>query len=130
MKLCINCKTQLDDDELFCHECGTKQVIEDIAPQKEEKSTSKGKNCLHCGEAIEEDCTFCPFCGKSQIVDNAEEELESHIEDFVSDEKTNPQENFIQVSTELLADNKKWLLLIVTILFVIGGIYYWSTSNR
>ena len=30
MKRCYNCDTILEDDELFCHECGAKQEIEDV----------------------------------------------------------------------------------------------------
>ena len=64
----------LEDDELFCHECGTKQEIEDIENQVEEPVTSNKKYCVHCGEAIEADSMFCPFCGKPQEVEGEEEE--------------------------------------------------------
>ena len=64
MKECINCKTILEDDELFCHECGTKQVIEKTEAQIEETNEPQGKKCIHCGETIDDDSLFCPYCGK------------------------------------------------------------------
>ena len=30
MKECPNCKTVLEDDEIFCHECGAKQEVEEV----------------------------------------------------------------------------------------------------
>ena len=131
MKECINCKAILEDDELFCHECGTRQ--EEIAEvQNNESQEPQGKKCIHCGEEIEEDCTFCPFCGKSQTADNAEE-LDTHSEESIPEEKSNPQETIIQTLTGIFADNKKRILLIVIILFVvfiIGGFYHWNNNNR
>ena len=47
MKECINCKAQLEDDELFCHECGTKQEIEEVDAQVDEVQESGGKKCIH-----------------------------------------------------------------------------------
>ena len=46
MKRCINCKTVLEDDELFCHECGAKQEIEESAVPNEE-ATPMEKKCIH-----------------------------------------------------------------------------------
>lgn len=69
MKECINCKAQLEDDELFCHECGTKQEVEEAEAQVEDPVATEEKYCIHCGEAIEADSMFCPFCGKPQEVE-------------------------------------------------------------
>lgn len=60
MKECINCKAQLEDDELFCHECGTKQEVEEVV-QTEEPVATEEKYCVHCGKSIEADSAFCPF---------------------------------------------------------------------
>lgn len=74
MKECINCNAMLEDDELFCHECGAKQEIVEIEAQVEEKQEPKGNKCIHCGETIEEDSAFCPFCGKPQDVEEEQKE--------------------------------------------------------
>lgn len=47
---CSNCGAQLDNDALFCTECGTKQE-----PQK--------KICTQCGAEIDDDSIFCAECG-------------------------------------------------------------------
>ena len=49
-KQCTNCGTVLDDDALFCSECGTKQ------PQIEKK-------CHNCGATLKEGAKFCMICG-------------------------------------------------------------------
>lgn len=86
MKECINCKTLLEDDELFCHECGTKQEIEEPEAQVGDTQKPEVKKCIHCGESIEADSLFCPFCGKEQkeepvqtIVLNVPEIVKDHM---------------------------------------------------
>ena len=49
-KKCTNCGTVLDDDALFCSECGTKQ-----GPVK--------KTCYNCGAVLPEGAKFCMSCG-------------------------------------------------------------------
>lgn len=145
MKECPNCKTKLEDDELFCHECGTKQI--DVVIQNEEPTTPKEKKCIYCGEAIEEDSVFCPYCGISQILKedeksetekkpNSEEKLKYKEEDPMSEEKENPKETPFQVHTEEQQTtyewdddddekSKKWILWVI-ILAVGGAWYYFS----
>ena len=50
MRTCSNCGAPLEDDALFCSECGTK-----VGPQK--------KICPHCGAEIDDDSIFCAECG-------------------------------------------------------------------
>ena len=76
MKECVNCKTQLENDELFCHECGAKQPIDNLGETTQEL---RGKKCIHCGEEIESDSMFCPFCGKL-LEDEQEEDIQSSQE--------------------------------------------------
>lgn len=64
----------LEDDELFCHECGAKQEVEEVAVQNEETAAPLEKKCIHCGETIEADSAFCPYCGKSQETEEVKTE--------------------------------------------------------
>lgn len=49
-KICIKCGTVLEDDALFCSECGTKQEPVE-------------KKCPNCGAVIKEGAKFCMNCG-------------------------------------------------------------------
>ena len=50
MRKCSNCGAQLDNDALFCTECGTKVEI-------------PSNRCLNCGAGVEEGQAFCTECG-------------------------------------------------------------------
>ena len=50
MKKCNNCGAQMDDDSLFCTECG--------------KPIPQGRVCPHCGASVNNDDAFCQNCGK------------------------------------------------------------------
>ena len=49
-KKCTHCGTILDDEAMFCSECGTKQ-----APVE--------KKCTNCGAVLMEGAKFCMYCG-------------------------------------------------------------------
>lgn len=88
MKECPNCKAILEDDDLFCGECGTKLETDNVETQSEEQTTPEGKKCIHCGELIEADSMFCPFCGKQQVV---EEEKPKEPESVAPPKPERPQ---------------------------------------
>ena len=50
MKTCLNCGAQIDDNSLFCTECG--------------KQIPQGNVCSHCGATTNNDDGFCQNCGK------------------------------------------------------------------
>lgn len=52
MKYCENCGAELEDNQLYCTECGTKQ-----------EETSEGRYCEECGAPLEKGDTFCTNCG-------------------------------------------------------------------
>ena len=109
MKECTNCKTMLEDDALFCHECGTKQEA------AAEEQIPKGKKCVHCGEELEEGMDFCPFCGKKQTIERdskprkAKEQKQVAQEEPVKEEKK--EEEKIPLTAEELqnAKTKKYI---------------------
>lgn len=51
MKTCPNCGAQIDDNSLFCTECG--------------KQIPQGNVCSHCGASVNSGDSFCQNCGKS-----------------------------------------------------------------
>ena len=50
MKKCPNCGAQMNDDGLFCTECG--------------KPISQGNVCPHCGALVNDGDVFCQSCGR------------------------------------------------------------------
>lgn len=138
MKECINCKTQLEDDELYCHECGTKQEIQEVDTQAEETQVElEGKKCIHCGETIEADSMFCPFCGKPQkeTKEQQEEVQNEPINDGSAQEESTSQKVEPEVTQEEPTyeeekSSKKWLWILLALLVVgAGGWYFYDNSG-
>ena len=61
MKECPNCHAQIEDDSLFCTECG--------------KSFTVAKTCPYCGAPMKEGDVFCQNCGKMPDVEQGEKEV-------------------------------------------------------
>ena len=140
----------LEDDELFCHECGTKQETEEGAAQVEETTAPQEKKCIHCGETIEEDNAFCPYCGKPQVVEEvkeseaekepvAEEKTEPKQEENpAQEEKTGPKEASIQEKSkeqtiyewEEEKKSKKWIWILLAVLLAGAGAWYFFSQNN
>lgn len=55
MPFCEKCGTQIDDNEQFCSNCGTKA----------KNSGSAKKFCESCGKEVNENAVVCPNCGVS-----------------------------------------------------------------
>ena len=53
MKKCPNCGAQMNDDSLFCTECG--------------KQIPQGNQCPHCGALLNNGDAFCQNCGKKVV---------------------------------------------------------------
>lgn len=125
MKECINCKTILDDDELFCHECGTRQELQETETQAEETQVeSEGKKCIHCGETIEADSMFCPFCGEPQDVENVEEEQkeEPQPESVEPPQPEQPQEQPVYYEED--ENSIPWRTILLAVLIAAGAGWY------
>lgn len=50
MKKCPKCGQLLEDNQLFCSQCGTRVIVK--------------KRCASCGAELEDDLNFCPLCGQ------------------------------------------------------------------
>ena len=122
MKECINCKTQLEDDELFCHECGTKQELNETESQAEVKEDIPLKKCPQCGKEIEDDSDFCPYCGsKINSQDSADDAIPQDEEEVTTSEVDLEKANELEEN-----ENKtRRIVLYVAILLafaLIGGL--------
>lgn len=142
MKECPKCKTMMEDDALFCGECGTKFEVEEIDDQVEETLAPSEKKCIHCGETIEEDSAFCPYCGKSQEVEDVKE-VEPQDEELkpeekpVAEEKTESKETPAQEAPEEQTTyeweeekkSKRWIWILLTILLIGAGAWYFFSQD-
>lgn len=152
MKKCYKCDTILEDDELFCHECGAKQEIEEVEVKPEEQSVEE-KLCVHCGKAIEPDSLFCPYCGKPQEeeetksgepqpkAEETEPDLEKpqkekpNVKEELKAEESPKEEPMAEEDPVYEMEEKKksktwiWILLGVILLGIIGAGYYFLTQT-
>ena len=144
MKECINCKAMLEDDELYCHECGVKQEIQEPEVQAEEtQSEPDGKKCIHCGETIEADSLFCPFCGKSQEEEKEQEEEaqnESINEEPAQEEPKEEKPTSHEVEPDVTHDepayeegeekgSQKWLWILLVLLIAGAAGWYFFIKD-
>jgi RNA polymerase subunit RPABC4/transcription elongation factor Spt4 len=67
---CPNCGSQVDSDELICHECGSEfKEGEYECPKCGELVDPNELECPHCGEVFELEPNVCPNCGKVVAAD-------------------------------------------------------------
>lgn len=110
--VCPHCGASVNDGNVFCTECGKRM---DEVPQATSSEHTKPK-CPHCGASMNEGDAFCPNCGKSINEVSAEhsEEQESQQASDVSEKST----------------SKKYLPIIVgvIVLAILGG-GWWSYKS-
>ena len=122
----------LEDDELFCHECGTKQEIEESEAQAEETVATEGKYCIHCGEAVEADSMFCPFCGKPQEV---EEEKNNKPQPNTAEPESQQELGMPKAEEQPTYEweeekkSKTWLWILLALLIAGGAGWYFLSSE-
>lgn len=69
MKICPYCNAEIDDDSIFCDNCG-KKVVQTRQTEEILLNGDYGKKCLNCGHPLKENQMFCTNCGMK-----AEEEI-------------------------------------------------------
>ena len=134
MRKCNRCGELLENDDLFCHECGTKIEVEEDADQVEETIAPPEKKCIHCGNSIEADSEFCPFCGNTQSVEEMKATESKQVEDpglEESRETYGPETPNDQVTDERKNEkkSKKWVWILILFLLVVGGMWFYLNDS-
>ncbi len=66
MKNCPNCNAQLEDDAVFCTECGQSMAAPvTVEANSEAAAPTAGEFCPFCGAPLPAGTVFCPKCGKN-----------------------------------------------------------------
>ena len=126
MRACSNCGAPLDNDALFCTECGTKVGT----PQRQ---------CPNCGAAIDNDSQFCTECGAKlenvqtvspESLDNAQ-----NVTGPVNNQNTGTRSSMDNISSAPQQNNKSLLYILGVILAVLvltigGNFAYKSYINK
>ena len=113
MKKCPFCGAELNDDCLFCTECG--------------KELPKGNACPHCGAQTNDGDAFCQNCGKKiDYLPNKDNTTNANSN------KEAPQ--FVNEATDSSSNSKKIILPIVIGIMLLaligGGWYYWNSMKE
>ena len=142
MKKCPNCGTQLNDDVLFCTECGSQISQSNVCPHcgasvnkgdafcqncgkkvdevpSSTPAESTQKKCSHCGASVNDGDTFCENCGKKLIEEGI---------DFTS----NNNQKQLHATIEEPSNKMKMIIPIVISVVAIalgGGWWYWKSTQ-
>ena len=117
MKNCKYCSAPLDDDSLFCANCGKK-----VEPQ--------GKTCPQCGAEVEDDSVFCAKCGMrldAQIVAPIDSQQ------IVTPSTPLQEEEEVVYEWEVEKDRTWWYVIggiVVAAILVFGGYYLYMRNNK
>ena len=141
MKICPNCGAQMNDDSLFCTECG-KQIPQGIVCPHCGVSLNEGDVfCQSCGKRVDDSPSTdmsnlthnsCPYCGASinegdVFCENCGRNLSDGSIGFIPSEIQ--QETYLEEESS----SKKILPIILGILAIAiigGGVWYWSSKNK
>lgn len=115
-KTCVHCKQIIDDEDLFCPYCGTRQQ----------------KVCPNCGETISEEDVYCPNCGIKLYGDSAEAAVET-TEATLNQENifsSQDREAAIIASGDTVSDKIKLLVMAVISIIIVIGWYFYNVPHN
>ena len=142
MKQCPNCGTQLNDDVLFCTECGNQIPQGNVCPHCGAPVNIGDTFCQNCGEKVDEvhsstpaDSTQkkCPHCGAYANEGNA---FCENCGKNLADESINFASNDIKQEAYTIekSPNKMKMIIpivigIIAVAIIGGGWWYWKSSQ-
>ena len=140
MKKCPFCGAQINDDSLFCTECGRPIPQGSVCPHCGASISDGDTFCQSCGKKVDESPSTdvadtiqkkCPYCGASVndgnvFCENCGRNLADGNIGFTSNEVI-PQ----TYETEENSSNKIFpiILGVLVVAIIGGGLWYWSSNN-
>lgn len=120
-KICIYCQKDIDDTDIYCPYCGTKQ--ENICP--------------YCGNRIEDDDVYCPYCGKKiklniPNLNNKRTEVEFKTIFHPANDTVyeNNRTTTIIAAGDTVSDKLKLLVMAMIAIIISIGIYHHNVPHN
>lgn len=112
MKKCIFCGAPLDNDALFCTNCGKKVELQ-------------RKKCPQCGAEVENDSAFCTKCGIR---------LDAQVISFSHSPQGAPSVTLSQDNREVVQENSRiwWYIIggfVIGTLLALGWYFYYNNKS-
>lgn len=156
MKKCLFCGTEVNDDCLFCTECGKELPKGNVCPHcgasvndgdvfcmecgkkiyEVPNSITKRPKCPHCGANVDNNASFCTNCGKNINEGSmSEKQLTENLIETNAEKPEEPTQDFnysyVEEEPKTWRDYKLPIFGgIFIIIFLGAGWWYWDSSNR
>ena len=123
MPFCVGCGTSVQQDYVFCPECGLKIACEEQSPTFDSYSGTY-KTCRCCGEKMPEDMFYCLSCGTTFGDNN--QNFENRSGRFVDANRAQKR----VVDTSEGKWRNKWVALVLCLLFGVFGIHRFYEGKK
>lgn len=119
-RCCSTCGALLDEDAMFCAECGTKII----------NIVNQGCFCSNCGFQNELENMFCSNCGRKM-----QEEAESYIDADYDEDYDDDYYDDEWIEESKTKTSRKWLIIIIVIfsciiLTAVGTLYLYLENQK
>ncbi len=76
LQKCSVCRALIDEEDLFCANCGTEAPRQDVVTIADTQTVTRGFDCTGCGASMTYDASAqslrCPFCGSESLQEQPE----------------------------------------------------------